>query len=92
MRSYSPYDNLSHAKYPPVLITGSQTDSRVSFPGILKYVQRLRNKAIPRSIEQVCDQNVALHITEGGHFGQGDLSSEAVIWAFLNKIIKNPGP
>lgn len=91
MRSYSPYDNLTHAKYPPLLITGSESDSRVSFAGILKYVQRLRNKKLPRQEDLLCDQNLALHITEGGHFGQGDLSSEAVIWGFLNKFIKHPG-
>jgi Protease II len=91
MRSYAPYDNISHAEYPPVYICGSQSDSRVSFSTILKYVKRLRAKAVQRKQEAICDQNIVLDIQEGGHFGQGNLESEAVIWAFLNKIIPPPG-
>ncbi len=70
-----------------MLITASMNDSRVSFAGVLKYIKRLRSKAYSRGSSNLCEQNFALHITEGGHFGQGDLESEAIIWAFLNKAI-----
>ena len=91
MRSYAPYDNISYAEYPPLLITGSVNDSRVSFPSILKYLKRLRHKAVSRQQQLFCEQNIALNIQDSGHFGQGDLQSEALIWGFLNKIIPQPG-
>lgn len=90
MRSYSPYDNVSYAQYPPVLITASEQDSRVSFVNILKYLKRLRSKAVARQQESFCKQNFVLNVQEGGHFGQGDLESEAVMWGFLDKVIKPP--
>lgn len=91
MASYAPYDNLTYAEYPPMLVTGSINDSRVSFYSILKYIKRLRNKAVPRNKQNICSQNIALDIQDSGHFGQGNLESEAVIWGFLNKIIPIPG-
>jgi hypothetical protein len=35
-------------------------------------------------------QNIALQTTQGGHFGQGDLQSEAILWGFLNKTLNKP--
>lgn len=62
MSSYSPYQNVRHDPYPPVLATTSLNDQRVSFTEPLKWVAALRD-ADP--------SNVVLLRTEleGGHGG-----------------------
>ena len=41
--SYSPYNNLSNKKYPPMLITSSIFDNRVLYSEPLKYIAKLRD-------------------------------------------------
>lgn len=58
--SYSPYDNLAPAPYPPVLVTAGLTDPRVTFWEPMKYCARLAQ----------CSQNsVYLRMEELGHSG-----------------------
>ena len=42
MKSYSPYENLRHAPYPPMLVRTSLQDQNVLYWGPAKYVARLR--------------------------------------------------
>jgi len=42
IRSYSPYDNVSAQRYPPILALGGLTDPRVTYWEPLKWVARLR--------------------------------------------------
>ncbi len=42
MRSYSPYDNVTAKRYPPILALGGLTDPRVTYWEPLKWVARLR--------------------------------------------------
>ncbi|CAG9310989.1 cft-1 [Blepharisma stoltei] len=91
IRSYSPYENLSIARYPPLYITAGLNDSRVDYVSILKYVARMRQRKYLDSKEGlICSQNIALDVQKTGHFGDGSLESEAKMWAFLNKIIPSP--
>jgi oligopeptidase B len=41
--SFSPYDNIEEAEYPPVLITGGLTDPRVTYWEPAKWAARLRD-------------------------------------------------
>lgn len=43
--SYSPYDNVSKAEYPPIMATGGLTDYRVTYWEPAKWIARLRDEA-----------------------------------------------
>jgi oligopeptidase B len=43
--SYSPYDNIRAAVYPPILATGGLTDYRVTYWEPAKWIARLRDEA-----------------------------------------------
>jgi len=43
--SYSPYDNVSKAEYPPIMATGGLTDYRVTYWEPSKWIARLRDEA-----------------------------------------------
>lgn len=59
---YSPYDNIRHRRYPPVLATASRHDQRVSYTEPLRWVAALRD-AHP-------DNEALLQIeVSGGHAG-----------------------
>jgi oligopeptidase B len=64
MLTYSPYDNVQHRAYPPMLVTTGYWDSQVQYFEPAKWVARLR--------ELKTDQNVVLLHTnlEAGHGGK----------------------
>ncbi|KAF9997122.1 hypothetical protein BGZ79_009144 [Entomortierella chlamydospora] len=43
MKAYSPYDRIRNQPYPPMMIMGGLTDSRVSYAEPLKFVTKLRS-------------------------------------------------
>ncbi|WP_428408896.1 S9 family peptidase [Hyphococcus sp.] len=43
--SYSPYDNIAHTDYPPIMATGGLTDYRVTYWEPAKWIARLREEA-----------------------------------------------
>ncbi len=43
--SYSPYDNIASASYPPIMATGGLTDYRVTYWEPAKWIARLRDEA-----------------------------------------------
>ncbi len=45
IRSYSPYDNITAKRYPPILALGGLTDPRVTYWEPLKWIARLRATA-----------------------------------------------
>ncbi|WP_035957750.1 S9 family peptidase [Bryobacter aggregatus] len=63
IRSYSPYENVRQAEYPPMLVTAGLNDPRVSYWEPSKWVARLRENNLAQS-------EILLKINMGaGHFG-----------------------
>ncbi|HTB16704.1 MAG TPA: S9 family peptidase [Bryobacteraceae bacterium] len=81
IRSYSPYDNVSPAKYPTMLVTAGLNDPRVSYWEPAKWVAKLRTLKT--------DANVLLLKTNmgSGHFGPSGryegIKETAFDYAFL---------
>jgi oligopeptidase B len=46
IRSYSPYENILQQEYPPMYITVGLKDMRVPYWSTLKYIKRLRERAL----------------------------------------------
>ncbi len=44
IKSYSPYDNIQHVQYPPIMATGGLTDYRVTYWEMSKWTARLRDE------------------------------------------------
>jgi oligopeptidase B len=78
--SYSPYDNVVAADYPPVLITGGLTDPRVTYWEPAKWAATLRD-------HQTSDAPILLKMNmEAGHQGESgryqSLKETALEYAF----------
>lgn len=78
--SYSPYENVVDAKYPPVLITGGLTDPRVTYWEPAKWAATLRD-------HQTGDAPIMLKMNmEAGHQGESgryeSLKETALEYAF----------
>lgn len=84
--SYSPYDNVRHQAYPPVLATTSVADDRVGYWEPAKWIAKLR----------ACDTSrnpKLLHVEmEGGHGGAAgrlsELQQTALLYAFAIWAVK----
>ncbi|WP_418152618.1 prolyl oligopeptidase family serine peptidase [Litorimonas sp. RW-G-Af-16] len=64
IRGYSPYENVSDAAYPPMLITGGLTDPRVTYWEPAKWAATLRD-------HQIADAPILLKINmSAGHAGE----------------------
>jgi oligopeptidase B len=92
MLSYSPYENISHQEYPSILISMSLDDPRVPSWGILKYLQKLRNKAKePTRLPNFLEKNICVKIDDAGHFGPSNQEEalKAKIWelTWLDKML-----
>lgn len=81
MKSYSPYDNVWAAKYPPVLATSGLNDPRVSYWEPAKWVQKLRASSISDHPVLLKTEMGAGH---GGPSGRYDAwRDEAFVFAFV---------
>ena len=91
IRSYSPYDQLKHQAYPPMLVTAGLNDPRVTYWEAAKYVAKLRSLKT--------DDNLLLLKTNmgAGHQGRSgrydSLREVAEEYAFVLTVLNAPaGP
>jgi oligopeptidase B len=81
MLSYSPYDNVRAQEYPPMLVTTGLWDSQVQYFEPVKWVAKLRARAIGRSLFLL---HVDLTTGHGGKSGRfGHLYEVAREYAFI---------
>ena len=72
--SYSPYENLNNQEYPFVFINAGIDDHRAPIWGILKYINRFRERAKkPEKVEEISEKNVLVNFIEGGHHGESEV-------------------
>ncbi len=80
---YSPYDNIRHTDYPPIMATGGLTDFRVTYWEPAKWIARLRDEA--RGGPFVLRMNMG-----AGHGGSAArferLDERAHLYAFALKV------
>ncbi|HEX2594089.1 MAG TPA: S9 family peptidase [Rhizomicrobium sp.] len=80
MASYSPYDNIVHQAYPPVLATGSISDDRVAYWEPVKLVAKLRDYSTNHAPKMVKIDMSAGHMGQGGRLAQ--LQQMAMFYGF----------
>ncbi len=82
--SYSPYNNLRKASYPPMLITTSLFDNRVLYSEPIKYIAKLRDVKDDDNIQLLkCKMEAAGH---GGMSGRDNAITElAEEYSFILK-------
>ena len=88
MLSYSPYDNVRAQEYPPMLVTTGLWDSQVQYFEPVKWVAKLRARAIGRSLFLL---HVDLTTGHGGKSGRfGHLYEVAREYAFILHQANDP--
>ena len=80
IRSYSPYDNVTEQRYPPILALGGLTDPRVTYWEPAKWVAKLRQKALGPSLVLLKTNMGAGHGGASGRYDQ--LDEVALQYAF----------
>ena len=80
IRAYSPYDNVTEQRYPPILALGGLTDPRVTYWEPAKWVARLREKAVSPSLILLKTNMEAGHGGASGRYDQ--LDEVALQYAF----------
>jgi len=71
IHSFSPYENLSNAEYPSILMNISVEDPRVPSWGSFKFIEKLRDLAKdPKRFPDFGMKNIVVNINKNdGHFG-----------------------
>ena len=84
IKSYSPYENIQAAAYPPIMATGGLTDYRVTYWEMAKWIARLRDDAHGGPF-------VLRMIMDAGHGGSAArferLEERAHLYAFALKAL-----
>jgi len=89
MKSYSPYDNVKLAKYPPILAITGLHDPRVGFWEPAKWILKLRENNMGKSpilLKTAMDEG---HLGKAGRYQY--MEEVAVRYAFLIKFLKGRG-
>ena len=82
MKSYAPYENVEHKKYPPIIALGGLNDTRVSYHEPAKWVARLRATAEPDSGPFLL--KIEMEAGHGGRSGRYDAwREEALVLAWI---------
>lgn len=85
MKSYSPYDNVSHQAYPPILITAGLNDPRVQYWEPAKWTAKLRTHSTSDSPILLKTNMGAGHMGASGRYGR--LKETAFEYAFLLDVL-----
>ena len=88
IRSYSPYDNVHPAAYPPVLAVAGLTDPRVTYWEPAKWIARLREKTTGDAPILLKTHMGAGHAGSPGRFAK--LSDVALVDAFAIRCVNAP--
>jgi oligopeptidase B len=81
IKSYSPYDNITHADYPPVLVMAGLNDPRVSYWEPAKWVARLRCMTTSENTIVLKTQMGSGHMGPSGRYESW--REEAFVMAFV---------
>jgi len=79
MKSYSPYENISRATYPPILAVTSLNDTRVMYTEPAKWVARLRADAQGRPF-RLQTEMVAGHSSRSGRYDAWHEEAMVLAW------------
>jgi oligopeptidase B len=88
MRTYSPYDNVTAQKYPPLLVTAGLNDPRVQYWEPAKWVARLRQLKTDQNPLILKTNMAAGHAGASGRYDY--LKEIALEFAFIFKIFGVP--
>lgn len=91
IKGFSPYEGLAAQRYPPMLLSAVENDTRVPFTQALRYLARLRHRS--RSVDSHAQPPQVLQfLSTGGHHGEGGrfrrLEHAATELSFLLHAVK----
>jgi oligopeptidase B len=90
MKSYSPYDQVSHQAYPHMLVTTGLHDSQVQYWEPAKWVAKLRDYKTDDHLLLLCTDMDSGHGGKSGRFkGYEGISME---YAFILALVEAPAP
>jgi len=85
IRSYSPYDNIATADYPPILVTAGVSDPRVTYWEPAKWVAQLRARKTDSNVLLLKTNMVSGHYGKTGRFS--GLEDSARSFAFAITVV-----
>jgi len=81
IKSYSPYDNIQAANYPPMMVTGGLNDPRVTYWEPAKWTAKMRAMKTDNNLMVMRMNMGAGHFTNSGRYGR--LRDYAEEYAFI---------
>jgi oligopeptidase B len=85
MKSYAPFDNVTEAPYPAILVTAGLNDPRVSYWEPAKWVQRLRERTTSGLPVLLKTEMGAGHMGPSGRYDAW--RDEAFLFAFILDVV-----
>jgi oligopeptidase B len=89
IRSYSPYDNIEAAEYPPMLVTAGVSDPRVTYWEPAKWVAKLRATKTDNNLLMLKTNMASGHYGKTGRFAA--LEDSARTYAFAIGVVGAAG-